>query len=517
MRTYADNLDSFIRVSFVDENRLQYQNDRDVDGPDFINRWVRRILRDVLPIAGRRFHFLAYSQSALKSHTVWFVKAFNDHHGQRIDAPTIISRLGNFHNLEFDPQLIYCPARYGARVSQAFTTTDASIRIEAEEINYIDDVKSPGSQWCFTDGVGTISKDLAREIWREQQRGRRRVAHRIRTFPRCFQIRFMGSKGMLSVDYKLSGNIIGLRPSMIKFEAPESREIEIAQAFVRPSKYYLNRPLIMILEGLGVRYSVFQKLQDAAVRDIDRMTESFSHAARTMEQFGLGGSYRLPSVLQHLYKLGVLPPEDDTFYYNLLKFSRHHILRDLKHHARIPVPNGYTLVGVADIHGYLAEDEIFACIEIPETRVVEYLDGPVLISRSPTIHPGDIQMVHAIGRPPPNSPFFEERLPNSVVFSIKGKAEEFDGRFVSQLHRTPLGDRPLPSYLGGGDLDGDVYNVTPMKELHPPECNQVPAEYIPATKKLLPQPSTMEDVADFVADYINNDVRVYFWSVVQHY
>jgi len=56
---------------------------------------------------------------------------------------------------------------------------------------------------------------------------------------------------MLSVDYTLSGRAICLRDSMIKFSALESREIEIARAFDSPGKYYLNRPLIMILEHLG--------------------------------------------------------------------------------------------------------------------------------------------------------------------------------------------------------------------------------------------------------------------------
>ena len=37
------------------------------------------------------------------------------------------------------------------------------------------------------------------------------------------------------------------------------------------------------------------------------------------------------------------------------------------------------------------------------------------------IHPGDVQIVRAIGSPPPGSPFEKEPLPNAVVFSIKGK------------------------------------------------------------------------------------------------
>jgi hypothetical protein len=140
--------------------------------------------------------------------------------------------------------LIYCPARYGARISQAFTATDSSVSVEAEEIFYLKDIEvakfsADGTQkgtWCFTDGVGTISGELARAIWRELQAKTRR-GKRIKTYPRALQVRFMGSKGMLSVDYKLSSRAICIRHSMIKFDAPNSLEIEIARAFDKPGRY----------------------------------------------------------------------------------------------------------------------------------------------------------------------------------------------------------------------------------------------------------------------------------------
>ncbi|KAH9025869.1 RdRP-domain-containing protein [Lactarius pseudohatsudake] len=484
MRTYADNIDSFIRVSFVEENNLRYQHDREIDGPAFVNDWISPVLRNGITIAGRSFKFLAYSQSALKSHTVWFVSDFTDTKGDKITAATIIERLGKFDGLAYDEKLIYCPARYGARISQAFTTTDSSITVPAEEILIDDDITT--DKYCFTDGVGTISKSLARKIWKALQKRGSRSTRRAMTYPRAFQVRVVGAKGMLSVDYKLQGDVVVLRDSMIKFEAPHSTDVEIAQAFVRPSKYYLNRPLIMLLEGLGIKYDVFMKLQDAAVQDVNEATTSLESAANTLDQYGLATSYRLSSTLLHLAKLGLSPLDLDDFYDQMITFAIHHILRDLKHHARIPVRDGYTLVGVADVHGYLQEGEVFACVSVPESNLIRYLEGPVLVSRSPVIHPGDVQVVRAIGRPPPDSPFAKEPLMNTVVFSVNGT-------------------RPLPSYLGGGDLDGDTYNVTFFKDLHPP-LNHPPGAYDPAPKKFLDRPSTMDDVADFVVDYISSDI-----------
>lgn len=416
IRTYLDNQASFLRVSFVDENGLQYRFDRDIDGRDFIRKRVLTLLHDGFHIAGRHFEFLAYSQSALKEHAVWFVKPFNDPSHGLVNAATIIASLGSFRELAYDPTLIRCPARYGARISQAFTATDSSLSIEAEEIFKEDDIERNGH--CFTDGVGTISPDLARAIHAALRKKKGLLGRRTKTYPKAFQIRFQGSKGMLSVNHRLDGDSVVIRPSMIKFDAPHSNDIEIARVFDKPGRFFLNRPLIMLLEGLGVPFEVFEKLQDDAVRNVHASVESMERAARLLESYGLGASFRLTSVMLSLHKLGVKPLED-VFWQQMMDFAVNHVLRELKHHARIPVPGGYNLVGVADIHGFLKEGEVFVCIDDPSGGVTCF-SGPVMISRSPTIHPGDVQLVRAIGRPPPGSPFEREQLRNCVVFSTLG-------------------------------------------------------------------------------------------------
>ena len=223
---------------------------------------------------------------------------------------------------------------------------------------------------------------------------------------------------------------------MIKFQAPEWTEIEIARAFDHPSPFYLNRPLIMVLEGLGVPYDTFKEYQDFAVLEAEYARQDFERAGRLLESFGLGASFRLSSIMYHLHKLGVPMQTMDPFYKHLMDFAINHVLRDLKHHARIPIP-GHTLVGVADVHGWLQPNEVFACFVDQRTKGLEYLEGDMVITRyqfpfyliifhylnrhrSPVIHPGDVQIVRAIGKPPPGSPFEKEPLPNAVVFSIKG-------------------------------------------------------------------------------------------------
>lgn len=488
IRSYQpSNHSSFLRVNFADEGGLTYRFERDVDGADFVRKRVGNFLFDGLTIAGRDFRFLAYSQSALKEHSVWFVKEFIDLEQGWMTAESIIRNLGQFSDLAYDPKLMHCPARYAARLSQAFTATDSSVPVDVEEIQMIKDINDADGKYCFTDGVGTVSPKLADEIWVELKRTRRK-ARKNKARPKAFQIRFQGSKGMLSVNHKLPGRLLCLRQSMMKFSDTNSTVIEVARAFDRPTPYFLNRPLIMLLDGLGVPFETFQHYQNLAIKQTQESASSNDTAARMLESYGLGTSYTVPSVLLHLHKRGVRDLLANKFWKRSIDFAVYHVLRELKNHARIPIPDAWTLVGVADEHNFLKEGEIFACVK-PQNGGTLYLEGDILISRSPTIHPGDVQVVRAIGRPPPGSPFEKEPLPNTVVFSTKGK-------------------RPLASCLGGGDLDGDLYNVLPLDRMpgFKPRSVSEPANYEKAQRKDLDRPSNMKDVAEFVVEFINSDL-----------
>lgn len=74
-----------------------------------------------------------------------------------------------------------------------------------------------------------------------------------------------------------------------------------------------------------------------------------------------------------------------------------------------------------------------------------YLEGPVAISRSPTMHPGDVQVARAVGEIPEGWAPHISLLKNCVVFSSKGS-------------------RSLPSCLGGGDLEASL-SFKPLLEL----------------------------------------------------
>jgi RNA-dependent RNA polymerase len=252
------------------------------------------------------------------------------------------------------------------------------------------------------------------------------------------QIRLAGHKGMLIVDHASSDDAICVRDSMKKFAFDyENMDVEIVEVFDRPKPMFLNRPLIMILETLGVPIQSFLHLQEVMITSITASAHSMELSAQLLATHGLGSAFRIPSVLLGLANLGLdSPPENDEFLARGLNYSVNDVLRSLKHKARIHVPDSWTLVGVADFHRYLREGEVFGvspsfplnkhllnfdtvCMRDSDGKK-KYLKGPVLVTRSPAIHPGDVQMAHAIGPPKRDSPFAKEDLPNCIVFSCQG-------------------------------------------------------------------------------------------------
>lgn len=111
----------------------------------------------------------------------------------------------------------------------------------------------------------------------------------------------------------------------------------------------------MILEDLGVSKDVFLRLQELAIKDVVTATDSVRDTCTLMKTHNVGLSFGLPWILSRLRAAGLgMEKEDaegslkDTFLYSLIAYAQNHVLRDMKHNARIPIPDSYLLVGVAD-------------------------------------------------------------------------------------------------------------------------------------------------------------------------
>lgn len=165
--------------------------------PEFLQSRVGRVLRDGIRVAGRKFDFLAFSMSSLRARTTWFVHTF--HIGDlMVNAATVRAGLGDF------TRVAHSPARYGARIAQAFTATSPSVKLSPDQIIRAPDIERNG--YCFTDGAARISPDLADQVWLSLHKG----AFPPGPTPAAYQFRLGGYKGVACVDTRLEGSIMCL-------------------------------------------------------------------------------------------------------------------------------------------------------------------------------------------------------------------------------------------------------------------------------------------------------------------
>ncbi|CAI4220129.1 unnamed protein product [Parascedosporium putredinis] len=442
LRKFPDHTDYFLRVQFSEEDEEDLFFNPNVSN-DMILKRFEDVFRNGIQIAGRVYGFLGFSHSSLRSHSAWFSAAFVDKEGNLQSSITIIRDLGNFSKIRI-------PARCAARIGQAFSETPYSIHLADHGItqSYMPDVKSPDGVRVFSDGVGTISLEAARAIWDVLPSQANRAT--------CFQIRWAGAKGMLSLDTRLTGRQFRIRKeSMEKFEGTDSADLEICDMSSKPMRFFLNQQIIKILEDLHVDESWFLRLQKQELDSLKRITETTEGTAAFLHAHDVGSEADLPKFLKRLHKRKI-DYRTDPFLRSLVESVVLRELRLLKHKARIPVRKGVTLFGVMDETGYLEPDEVYVTFDqtsqgnIPNPIENTLKDGVVLVTRSPALHPGDIQV--ALQKTPPKGHPLRA-LRNCIIFSQKG-------------------DRDLPSKLSGGDLDGDIYNiiwdpeVTEVKRLH---------------------------------------------------
>ena len=238
-------VERFVRVEFRDEDNLAYRWDGDVDGTWFLRQRVGGILREGFELGGRAFEFLGYSMSALREHAVWFVAPFRDPVEGYVNADMIRTSLGDFSSLT------RTPSKYAARIAQAFTPTDPAVKIRRDQWEEQDDL-GPHS-----DGIGTISPELADMIWEERCRTTGKAGKNC-VKPSAHQVRFLGYKGVVVVDHRLEGIKMRLRSSQRKFPVHdvEVAELDIVRSFDHPDMAHLNRSALPIVSMLSLHVNL---------------------------------------------------------------------------------------------------------------------------------------------------------------------------------------------------------------------------------------------------------------------
>ncbi|KAI0885091.1 RdRP-domain-containing protein [Annulohypoxylon maeteangense] len=473
LRKFPKHTGFFARVQFCEE-----------DGQDvFFNArvslvliWARfkQILLKGVHIAGREYMFLGFSHSSLRAHGVWFMATFVDHNSVLQISTKVIKDLGKFSQIQ-------SPSRCAARIGQAFSETPFAIDLHelGAQVQYIPDVKSRDGSRVFSDGVGTLSRSLMEAIQAALPKNRDTTT--------CFQIRWGGAKGMLSLDDTLPGMVMRIRKeSMVKFESEDIRLLEICDMANKPIPLVLNRQMIKILEDMGVSGEWFLAAQNRELRRLREITAQIQNTVVFLKRQKIAEQINFSKFIRRLSRLEI-DYRKDGFLCSAVETVVLREVRLLKHKARIPVEKGVTLFGILDEFNFLTEDEVYITFEhekLAGNRNFNLHEKLVLVTRSPALHPGDIQVRRAV-IPPPGHPL--RSLSNCIAFSQQGM-------------------RDLPSQLSGGDLDGDIYNIIWDKEAVDSAIREFePADYPLVKPKNIGREVTPEDMTDFFVDFMATD------------
>ncbi|VUC36452.1 unnamed protein product [Clonostachys rosea] len=472
LRKYPNHTDYFLRCNFCDEDGQDLAFNPSVSNDRIYDRY-KDVMNAGIQIADRKYMFLGFSHSSLRAHSVWFMAPFVDGRLGLQSCASVIRGLGDF-------DAIRVPAKCAARIGQAFSETPFSVPVFSLRIEprFIPDVKSKDGSRVFSDGVGTISTEAMELFWEHLPSQLKSTA------PTCFQIRWAGAKGMIALDSSLKGKAFCIRnESMRKFISGDLAEMGICDTSSRPLRLWLNRPMIKILEDMGTNPEWFLKLQKKELENLRAVTVDIAKTSVFLRQQSIATPLGFPSFLKHLNRIDI-DYRDDNFMRTVVENAVLKELRLLKHKARIPVNKGVTLFGIMDETGFLKENEVYITFDNSQENISRPpREGPVLVTRSPALHPGDIQLVQ-LASPPKGSPLRD--LQNCVVFSQHG-------------------DRDLPSKLSGGDLDGDIYNVIWDLEAIPKTISG-PADYPRVAAPTLDRPVTSKDIIDFFINFMKTDI-----------
>ncbi|KAH6941070.1 hypothetical protein HPB50_013213 [Hyalomma asiaticum] len=426
-----------LRVTIRDDNlrplshSLAYHQHRN----EVVEAIVARVLRRGIYIGRRQFKLLASSCSQLRDHGVWLFATVT-----RGQCPEGIREwMGDFSK-------IGSIAKKMARMGQCFSSTEESVQVplgigaitEADKVGGCHPIsKNP---YVFSDGIGMVSRALLEKVYEKLG---------IEDEPSAIQIRYAGYKGMLCLNPRLEGEKLVLRESMCKFPCSTSQALEVIKVSA-PRTVCLNRPLITILEQLGVPGHVFVNLQQSMVLQLAD--------ALVCEDIALDilGSYvEVPFFFRQLQRLGFQLTRH-PFVRLLLCTVYKSAMDGLRTKTRIAVAShtGRNMLGVLDETGQLQYGQIFVqYTELgTESKATHVLTGTVLVTKCPCLHPGDVRKFEAVDVPELH------HIKDCIVFPAKGQ-------------------RPHPNEMAGSDLDGDEYVVIWDKDLFFPGANHKPMTF----------------------------------------
>lgn len=378
LRKFEANADYFVRVQFCDEDGQDVRFNAKISNDDIYGRFLT-FLDKGTQIGGRKYDFLGFSHSSLRSHSAWFMASFVDANGLQTYF-MVIQNLGSFGH-------IYSPARCAARIGQAFSETPFAISLEESGIKdyTIPDIRTCDGKRIFTDGIGWVSQEVVDAI---------HAALPQRTEATCFQIRWGGAKGMLALDARQPGKSFAVRKylfyyhfvvlvenmliqsvlgrSMVKFESDDTLYLEICDMASKPIALVLNRQMIKILEDMAIPAEWFLDMQNRELYRIRRITATTFNTTAFLKRQKIAEKLGLARLIRRLESIDI-DFKNDRFLCSVVEAVILRELRLLKHKARIPIEEGVTLFGIVDETGFLKEGEIYVTFDQTSLIETDYL------------------------------------------------------------------------------------------------------------------------------------------------
>lgn len=177
-------------------------------------------------------------------------------------------------------------------------------------------------------------------------------------------------------------------------------DLEVASSADSPLTTNLNRPLVALLETLGVPPAHFISIQDTAVAELREAVTDTIAAFKLYRSCGYGAAAESADLLQTLNRVLDLDGITDIPFLKRCNMTcLTASLRQIKYKARCKVNEAWTLMGVMDESGWLQPGQIYVQIKQGENAETQFLEGDCIIGRSPYLAPGDVQVSAIRGGP----------------------------------------------------------------------------------------------------------------------
>ncbi|KMQ47920.1 hypothetical protein HL42_1425 [Trichophyton rubrum] len=478
IRHYIEYADRFLRVRFTDEKYEGRINSTYNNCMDEVFTRVKRTMTNGITVGDRHYEFLAFGNSQFREHGAYFFASLPN-----LTAANIRAWMGHFSDIKI-------VAKHAARLGQCFSTTRAVTGCPVT-VRTIDEVERNG--YIFSDGVGRISKFLAQMIMTEFK-----LQTPSEEPPSVFQFRLGGCKGILTVSPEAQRREVHIRKSQYKFAA-----IHNGLEIIRWSQFaaaHLNRQLIVVLSALGVSDEIFIQKLRLMLEDMEQAMTSETKAMSMLQK--RVDPNQMTLLLAQMVHDG-FQGSCDPFVKSLLELWRAWQIKYLKEKAKVFIDQGACLFGCLDetatLKGYYEKKrpsieatyeerleylpEIFVQVfDNEEEKKYRVIEGPCILARNPSLHPGDIRVVRAVNVPALH------HLKDVIVFP-------------------QTGDRDVPSTCSGGDLDGDDYIVIWDQDLVPlpKDWFREPMDYTASNAQSLNRDVTVNDITSFFVTYMKND------------